>query len=86
MQQKYKRTTIPKLDFHKVALQLYSNHTSLWDGCTLVKVLHIFRTTYPKSTYEWLLLRDAPSFMFLWVLRPLHCHLQIKASHKILIL
>ena len=86
MQQKYKRTTIPKLDFHKVALQLYWNHTSLWDGCTPVKVLHIFRTPYPKSTYEWLLLRDAPTFMVLWVLRPLHCHIQIKASHKILTL
>ena len=30
MQQIYRRTTIPKCEFNKVALQLYWNHTSAW--------------------------------------------------------
>ena len=30
MQQIYRRTPVPKCDFNKVALQLYSNHTSAW--------------------------------------------------------
>ena len=30
MQQTYRRTPMPNCDFHKVALELYWNHTSTW--------------------------------------------------------
>ena len=42
MQQIYGRTTMPKCDFNKVALQVYWNHTSTW--VSPVNLLHIFST------------------------------------------
>ena len=67
MQQIYRRTPAPKCDFNKVALQLYWNRTlakllcnfieiALRHGCSLVNLLHIFRTTFPRNTSGWLLL------------------------------
>ena len=48
MQQVYKRITMPKCDFNKVSSQLYRNRTSTWVfSC---KLLHIFRTPFPKNT------------------------------------
>ena len=49
IQQVYRKTPIPKCDFNKVAKQL--RH-----GCSAVNLLHIFRTPFPKNTFEWLLL------------------------------
>ena len=37
---------MPRCDFNKVALH----------GCSPVNVLHIFRTSFPRNTYEGLLL------------------------------
>ena len=45
MQQIYRRTSIPKYDFSKVAL-----------GCSPVNLLHIFRTPFLKKTSGRLLL------------------------------
>ena len=46
---------MPKYDFNKVALQLYSNHTSAWlFSCKFAA--HIFRTSFPRNTSRWLLL------------------------------
>ena len=60
-----------KCDFNKVALLLYRNRTSTWvfscksavyseiarwHGCSLVYLLHIFRTPLPGNTSGWLLL------------------------------
>ena len=62
MQQIYRRTPMSKCDFNKVAIkvsikvakQLYSNRTSAWVfSC---KLLHIFRTPFPRSNSGWLLL------------------------------
>ena len=41
---------MPKFDVNKVA-----NHTSAW-VCSPLNLLHIFRTHFPKSTSEGLLL------------------------------
>ena len=45
MQQIYRRTPIPKCDFNKIALR---------PGCSLVNLLDIFRTPFPKKTSGWL--------------------------------
>ena len=45
---------MPKRDFNKLALQLYSNHTSIW--VFLVNLLYIFRTPFPKNTSSGLLM------------------------------
>ena len=50
----YKRTTMSKCGFNKVARQLYWNHTSA--GCSPVNLLHIFKTLFPKNTSGGLLL------------------------------
>ena len=46
---------MPKCDFHKVAKQLYWNHTSA--SCSPVNLLHIFRTPFSKNTSGGLFLR-----------------------------
>ena len=43
-----------KYDFNKVALQL--RH-----GCSLINLMHIFRTPFPKNTSGWLLLSELGS-------------------------
>ena len=54
MQQIYRRTTMSKWDFNKVALQLYWNHTLAWVfSC---KFAAYFQTTFPKNTPVRLLL------------------------------
>ena len=44
MQQIYRRTPMPKCDFNKVALQLYSNRTSAW--MISCKLYAYFRKTF----------------------------------------
>ena len=61
MQRIYRRTPMPKYDFNKVAKQLYWNHTSAW--CSPVNLLHIFRTSFPRNTSGWLLLKYHYSFL-----------------------
>ena len=55
MQQIYWKTPMSKCDFNKVAKQLYWNPTSAW--VSLVNLLHIFRTPFPRNTSGWLLLK-----------------------------
>ena len=58
MQQIYRRTSIPKCVFNKVALQFYWNHTSACSSaCSSVNLLHIFRTPFLKDTSGWLPLK-----------------------------
>ena len=52
MQQIYRRTSMPKCDFNKVAKQLYCNHTSA--RFSPIHLLYIFRTPFTKNTYEQL--------------------------------
>ena len=47
MQQIYRKTPMPKCDFNKVALHI---EITLWHGCSLVNLLHISRTAFPKNT------------------------------------
>ena len=37
---------------------------TLWHGCSPVNLLHIFRTSFPKNTFGWLLLK-----IILWIER-----------------
>ena len=41
-----------------ISLKLQSNfnETTLWDGCSPINLLHIFRTPFPKNTFGQLLL------------------------------
>ena len=55
MQKIYRRTTMLKFDFNKLAKQLYWNRTSAW--LSPVNLLHIFRTPFPENTSERLLLK-----------------------------
>ena len=41
---------MPKCDFNKVI------EIALWHGCSPVKLLHTFRTPFPKNTFEGLFL------------------------------
>ena len=62
MQQIYRRTTIPKSDFNKIALQLYWNHTSAL--VFFCKLLHVFRTHFPKNIsggFFWIEVYSEPS-------------------------
>ena len=52
MQQIYKKTPMLKCDFNKVA----NIEIVLWHGCSLVNLLHIFRTFFPKNISDGLLL------------------------------
>ena len=69
MQQIYRRAPMRKCDFNKVALQLHWNtlrhsnfdELTLPHGCSLVNLLHIFRTPFTKNTSGGVLL-------FYWVL------------------
>ena len=54
MQQIYSRTSMPKCDLNKVALQLYWNRTSAW--VFPVNLLYILRSPFLKNTSWWLLL------------------------------
>ena len=56
MQQIYRRTPKPKCDFNKVAKQNKFIEITLWHGCSLINLLHIFRTPFTKNTSGWLLL------------------------------
>ena len=47
MQQIYKRTPIPKCGFNEVASNFIK--IALWDVCSPVNLLHIFRTVFPKN-------------------------------------
>ena len=53
MQQLCRRTPMSKCDCSKDANFI---EIALWHGCSLVNLLHIFRTPLPKSTSGWLLL------------------------------
>ena len=53
MQQVYRRTPMSKCDFNKVAKQLYE--IKLRHGCSLVNLLDIFRTPFPRNTSGGLL-------------------------------
>ena len=62
MQQIYKRTLMPKLDFNKIAkyaanLQYPCRSViTLRHGCSPVNLLHIFRTPFTKNASGWLFL------------------------------
>ena len=58
MQQTYRRTPLPKYIFAKVKSNSYWNRTS---ACSLVNLLDIFRTPFPKNTSEGLLLKKEGS-------------------------
>ena len=47
MQQIYKRTTMPKYDFKKVATQI---EIALGHESSPVSLLHIFKTPFPRNT------------------------------------
>ena len=50
MQQIYKRTSILKCDFNKVALLCSLIEITFWHGFSPVNLLYIFRTRFPKNT------------------------------------
>ena len=60
MQQIYRRTAMPKCDFNKVAIEITLRH-----GCSLVNLLHIFRTLFPKNTSEYLHMRSCTLQFFI---------------------
>ena len=70
MQQIYRRTPKPKCDFNKVALLCNFIEITRRLGCSHVNLLHIFRTPFPQSTSEWLLLlfwkRQRAVLFFQW--------------------
>ena len=49
-----------KCDFNKVALQLY-----YWYGCSLVNLMHIFKTPFYKNTFGGLFLHLPFELIFL---------------------
>ena len=54
MQKTYRRTPMPKCDFNKVAsdfIEIKFRH-----GCSLINLLHIFKTPFSRNTSEELLL------------------------------
>ena len=51
MLQIYKKEGIAKSDFSKVAIEI-----TLWHGRSLVNLLHLFRTPFPKNNTEGLAL------------------------------
>ena len=56
MQQIYRRTPMPKCDF----IENNFIEITLRHGCSPVDLLHIFRTPFPRNTFEWLLLTIFP--------------------------
>ena len=62
-EQIYRRTSIPKYDFNKVAKQFYINHNSV--GCSPVNWLHIFRIPFPENTSGGLLLNTRSDQLYL---------------------
>ena len=67
MQQIYRRTSISKCEFNKVALQLYWNQISLLYECSLVNLLHVFRTPFSKNISKGLLLYCYWFFRFFFI-------------------
>ena len=55
MQQIYRKTTISKCDFNKVANSNFFE-IAVRHGSSPVNLLHIFRTPFPKNSSEGLLL------------------------------
>ena len=55
LQQIYRRTPIPKCDFNKAASNFIE--ITLRHGCSPINLLHIFRTSFPKSASGRLLLK-----------------------------
>ena len=66
MHQIYRRTSMPKCDFKKVAKSNFIEIT-LRLGCSPVNLLHLFKTSFPKNTSGWLLLKKRILF-FLFLL------------------
>ena len=61
----YKRIPMLKCDFNKSHLLCSVIKIAPRHGCSLVNLLHSFRTPLPKSTSGWLLLSSCFSFMLL---------------------
>ena len=57
MQQVYWKTSMPKFDFSKIALNFIK--ITLWHGCSPVNLLLNFRTTFLKGTSGGLLLKES---------------------------
>ena len=57
----YRRKPMAKCGFKKVALQLY------WNRISRVKLLHIFRTPFPKNTPGRLLLSVSVQFCLIFL-------------------
>ena len=55
MQQIYRRKPMSKFDFNKVAFNFIE--IALLHGFSPANLLHIFRTTFPRNTTGWLLLK-----------------------------
>ena len=53
MQHIYRRTLMPKCDLQSNFIEITLRH-----GCSLVYLLHIFRTPFTKNPSGWLLLRQ----------------------------
>ena len=68
---------MPKCDFNKVTNKLYE--ITLWNGCSNVNLLHIFRILFPKNPFGGLLLK--PEVYFLWWTKN-NFRLQILCSFK----
>ena len=49
-----------------ISMQLQSNfiEIALWDGCSLVNLLHIFRTSSPRNASGWLLLNICITYLY----------------------
>ena len=58
MQQIYRRAPIPNCDFNKRNFI----EITLWDGCSPVYLLHIFRTPFPKNTSNGCICRCLTGF------------------------
>ena len=58
-QQIYRRTTMPKCDFNFIKI-------AFWHGSSPISLLHIFRTPFPRNTFEWLLLKMEFLCRHLW--------------------
>ena len=51
IRQSYKRTPMPTCNFNKVASQV---EIAIWHGCSPINLIHIFRTSFSKNTFEGL--------------------------------
>ena len=73
MKQTYTRTHIPKCDFNNFLVEI-----ALWHVCSPVNSLHIFKTTFPRNTSGWLLLKikNPLPAKFPYLLCTHHCSMQ----------